>query len=318
MAKNKITTEIKMNVNASIENSNKVIKEIDRILNSFNFGDKFNLQFADAKKDLIDLSKAMSKIAKMDMVPEEDLDNLNRMASATEKIISKVATLYDSFESKGLKQFSKTYLAEMERINQETKKIKQEYFNKTGKDYDKESKKIEVLTNRLNEYQKIKERILSQEYKDELTAAEQAKTTKELEKQIALQQQLLAVKKEVLAKEKTARQTYAKEEGYSSYGKLSSLAEGVQVKKGEERQANLSNEINKLKQVEATIKQIEKTESNAKKQTNLIIKELLKAEVIQDKQISREAALVALQERQKQLLQDLLFHLLEQHGQFLE
>ena len=305
MAKNKITTEIKMNVNASIENSNKVIKEIDRILNSFNFGDKFNLQFADAKKDLVDLSKAMSKIAKMDMVPEEDLDNLNRMASATEKIISKVATLYDSFESKGLKQFSKTYLAEMERINQETKKIKQEYFNKTGKDYDKESKKIEVLTNRLNEYQKIKERILSQEYKDELTAAEQAKTTKELEKQIALQQQLLAVKKEVLVKEKTARQTYAKEEGYSSYGKLSSLAEGVQVKKGEERQANLSNEINKLKQVEATIKQIEKTESNAKKQTNLIIKELLKAEVIQDKQISRQAALVALQERQKQLLQDM-------------
>lgn len=305
MAKNRVTTEIKMNVQASLQNANRVIQDINKIADSFDFGDKINKKFTDAQKDLAQLAKTMERLSLKNVISDEDINSLNKMSSATAKIIGNVAELYDELETKGLQQFSKTYIAEMERISQETKKIKQEYFNKTGKDYDKESKKIELLTNRLKEYQKTKQQILSQEHKDSLAAEEQANITKELEKQIAYQKELLALKKQVLAKEKEVRQSAAKEQGYSSYGRLTSIAEGTQVAKSEEKHTVLTNEINKLNQVEKTIKNIEKTEANAKKQTSLIIKELLKAEVIQDKQISRQQALTALQQRQKQLLRDI-------------
>ena len=112
MAKrNQVTAKLKIATEAQLENSKQFSKQLNNILDNFDFGEKINRQFKDAQEQLKLYNKVLEKNKDKRLISNEDLKNLEKASEGIANIISKTENLYNNLNSQGIQKFSKEYIA---------------------------------------------------------------------------------------------------------------------------------------------------------------------------------------------------------------
>lgn len=294
---NYITKELRLSIEASLKNANSTIGEIKKLMSHYTFDGKSNAKFTEAQKTLEKITKDMQLLQTQSFISDKDLTKLNKMSSTINQTTTSVKDLYKNLQTKGIEQFSKTYIAEMQKIAKQTEQIKQDYFKKTGKNYDKEIAQIDTLTNKIKQYRAEKEKIQSAEYKQSLMQKELEGPTKRLAEEIQMREKLLELQQRAKQKEQEIYSSAAKDYGFNNFSEMekyskllkSELPSSIQL-------TGVQEQMLMLKEIEAKMKVINETaETKEQKEANIL--ELLQQQNIINQDTSYEKALAVLSER---------------------
>lgn len=152
--RNQITADLRIQADAQLKNSSAFIKQLERMTDKFDFGDKMNKQILDAQEQLKGYNKVLEKIKGKSVISDDELKNLVRAGKEIANVITKTEKLYSGMGTAELQKYSKAYIAQIKAQEEAALKIKQDYFNKTGKVYDKEIKNLDKYENKITNLQK--------------------------------------------------------------------------------------------------------------------------------------------------------------------
>lgn len=264
MAKrNQVTADLRISANAQLKNSQSFIKELERITSGFDFGNKINNQLETAKGQLKEYNKVLSKVQNKSVVSDEELKDIVKAGKEIASLVTKTQSLYKNLNSGDLKKYSREYIAETKRIEQEVAKIKQGYTNKTGKNFDKELANYDKLSAKVRALEKEKENLMKNGA-TQIATKEIEQLNQKLEEQ---KNKLLEIKK--IQQSSTNAYTSAvnaesKRRGYNSYNDIKNIKiqneDQIRKQLGNveyKQQANIISEINR------EIKSIEKNKKDS-------------------------------------------------------
>lgn len=152
--RNQITADLRIQADAQLKNSSAFIKQLERMTDKFDFGDKMNKQILDAQEQLKGYNKVLEKIKGKSVISDDELKNLVKAGKEIANVITKTEKLYSGMSTAELQKYSKAYIAQIKAQEEAALKIKQDYFNKTGKVYDKEIKNLDKYENKITDLQK--------------------------------------------------------------------------------------------------------------------------------------------------------------------
>ena len=301
MAKrNQVTTELRISADAQLKNSRSFLTQLDKIIDKFDFGNKINNQLLDAKNQLKNYNKVLEKVRAKSIISDDELKDLVKAGKEIANIVTKTEKLYANMSSSELQKFSKEYIKQVKAQEAAVAKIKNEYTNKTGKNFDKELANYDKVKSKIKELQKEKELLMKSgttsiatKEVEQLNAKleEQKKKLTEIKK---LQQQSSSVYNSTLESE-------SKKRGYNSYSELKNtkVLNETQIRKQlgnaeYKQQANLISTINKQ------VKELE----NSKEDANQLDREAIK--IAKQHHIQNVSSLQTLKEQLKALLANYL------------
>lgn len=172
--RNRVTVDLKIAADAQLKNSRSFINQLDKWVDKFDFGSKIEGQFTRAKKELSDLNKILTKMQGKSFISDDELSNAEKSVKEIAKIINKNEGLFGSFSTKDLQKMSRERIAEEKRVQEQIAKIKQEYSNKTGRNYDQDAKDLDKINAKIAQ--------LGKTIKD-LNNSRQTKINNEIKKQ---------------------------------------------------------------------------------------------------------------------------------------
>lgn len=264
MAKrNQVTADLRISANAQLKNSQSFIKELEKITSGFDFGNKINNQLEIAKGQLKEYNKVLSKVQNKSVVSDEELKDIVKAGKEIASLVTKTQSLYKNLNSGDLKKYSREYIAETKRIEQEVAKIKQDYTNKTGKNFDKELANYDKLSAKVRALEKEKANLMKNGA-TQIATKEIEQLNQKLEEQ---KNKLLEIKK--IQQSSTNAYTSAinaesKKRGYNSYNDIKNIKiqneDQIRKQLGNveyKQQANIISEINR------EIKSIEKNKKDS-------------------------------------------------------
>lgn len=152
--RNQVTADLQINAKAQLTNSANFIKQLEKMTDKFDFGDKINTQILDAQEQLKGLNKVLEKLQSKSVISDEELKNLVKAGKEIANVITKTEKLYSGMSTAELQKYSKAYIAQIKAQEEEALKIKQDFFNKTGKVYDKEVKNLDKYKKEVIDLQK--------------------------------------------------------------------------------------------------------------------------------------------------------------------
>lgn len=264
MAKrNQVTADLRISANAQLKNSQSFIKELERITSGFDFGNKINNQLEIAKGQLKEYNKVLSKVQNKSVVSDEELKDIVKAGKEIASLVTKTQSLYKNLNGGDLKKYSREYIAETKRIEQEIAKIKQDYTNKTGKNFDKEIANYDKLSAKVRALEKEKANLMKNGA-TQIATKEIEQLNQKLEEQ---KNKLLEIKK--IQQSSTNAYTSAvnaesRRRGYNSYNDIKNIKiqneDQIRKQLGNveyKQQANIISEINR------EIKSIEKNKKDS-------------------------------------------------------
>lgn len=264
MAKrNQVTADLRISANAQLKNSQSFIKELEKITSGFDFGNKINNQLEIAKGQLKEYNKVLSKVQNKSVVSDEELKDIVKAGKEIASLVTKTQSLYKNFNGGDLKKYSREYIAETKRIEQEVAKIKQGYTSKTGKNFDKELANYDKLSAKVRALEKEKANLMKNGA-TQIATKEIEQLNQKLEEQ---KNKLLEIKK--IQQSSTNAYTSAvnaesKRRGYNSYNDIKNIKiqneDQIRKQLGNveyKQQANIISEINR------EIKSIEKNKKDS-------------------------------------------------------
>lgn len=294
---NYITKELRLSIDASLKNANSTINEIKKVMSHYTFDNRSNAKFTEAQKTLEKIVKDMQLLQSQSFISDKDLTKLNKMSATISQTTSSINELYKSFQTKGIEQFSRTYIAEMQKIAKQSEQIKQDYFKKTGKNYDKEIAQVDKLSNTLKNYRIEKEKIQSAEHKQSLIQKELEGPTKRLAEEIQMRERLLALQKQAHQQEQEIYSSAAKDYGFKNFAEMESYSKLLKSELPSSLQlSGVQEQMAVLKQIEGQIKIInEGTSTKEEKETRIL--QILKEQQIATDDANYEKALLQLSEK---------------------
>ena len=272
MAKrNQVTADLRISANAQLKNSQSFIKELERITSGFDFGNKINNQLEIAKGQLKEYNKVLSKVQNKSVVSDEELKDIVKAGKEIASLVTKTQSLYKNLNGGDLKKYSREYIAETKRIEQEVAKIKQDYTNKTGKNFDKELANYDKLLAKNKELKKQREQIAKSGV-EELVAKQIEQTTQKLEQQKKKLEEIKALREQSSKTYSNTLNQEAAKRGYKDYNDLNSrkVLNEDQIKK------NIGTNIYKqerqeLAAISKELKNIESIKDNIEAQNKKVI-----------------------------------------------
>lgn len=272
MAKrNQVTTDLRISADAQLKNSRSFMSQLDKIIDKFDFGDRINSQLSNAKIQLRDYNKILEKVQNKSLINEEELKDLTKAGREIANIIIKTEKLYSNLGNDELQKYSKERIASIKEQEAQIAKIKNDYANKTGKNFDKE----------LAGYDKIVDKIkILKKEQDSLTKnGATSIATKEIEK---LNQKLEEQKikfSEIKKLQNNSSSVYSstldkesKKKGYENFNDI----KNVKTQSEEQIRKNLgNNEYKKQSEIISEINAKIKDMSSSKKESNILDKEAI-------------------------------------------
>ncbi|MDY5067214.1 MAG: phage tail tape measure protein, partial [Lactobacillus johnsonii] len=272
MAKrNQVTADLRISANAQLKNSQSFIKELERITSGFDFGNKINNQLEIAKGQLKEYNKVLSKVQNKSVVSDEELKDIVKAGKEIASLVTKTQSLYKNLNGGDLKKYSREYIAETKRIEQTVAKIKQDYADKTGKNFDKELANYDKLLAKNKELKKQREQIAKSGV-EELVTKQIEQTTQKLEQQKKKLEEIKALREQSSKTYSNTLNQEAIKRGYKDYNDLNSrkVLNEDQIKK------NIGTNIYKQERQELTaiskeLKNIESIKDNVEAQNKKAI-----------------------------------------------
>ena len=264
MAKrNQVTADLRISANAQLKNSQSFIKELEKITSGFDFGNKINNQLEIAKGQLKEYNKVLSKVQNKSVVSDEELKDIVKAGKEIASLVTKTQSLYKNLNGGDLKKYSREYIAETKRIEQEVAKIKQDYTNKTGKNFDKELANYDKLLAKNKELKKQREQIAKSGV-EELVIKQIEQTTQKLEQQKKKLEEIKVLREQSSKIYSNTLNQEATKRGYKDYNDLNSrkVLNEDQIKKNigtniykQERQelAAISKELKNIESIKDNV-----------------------------------------------------------------
>lgn len=162
--KSKITSNLKINIDYEIENSQKIRKEIEKILNSGNFSDSINRDLQKKIDTLKKVEKELNKVPdKGSTVSNEQLKNINKYAQLISKTADQSKELANRLSKVGL---TKDALKQIEHFEKNIEDIKKQFEQLSGKSLvDTNQKPIDDYIIKLNKQIAKQEQLTKQQPK---------------------------------------------------------------------------------------------------------------------------------------------------------
>ena len=264
MAKrNQVTADLRISANAQLKNSQSFIKELEKITSGFDFGNKINNQLEIAKGQLKEYNKVLSKVQNKSVVSDEELKDIVKAGKEIASLVTKTQSLYKNLNGGDLKKYSREYIAEAKRIEQTVAKIKQDYADKTGKNFDKELANYDKLLAKNKELKKQREQIAKSGV-EELVTKQIEQTTQKLEQQKKKLEEIKALREQSSKIYSNTLNQEATKRGYKDYNDLNSrkVLNEDQIKKNigtniykQERQelAAISKELKNIESIKDNV-----------------------------------------------------------------
>lgn len=294
MAKrNQVTTELRISADAQLKNSRNFLTQLDKIIDKFDFGNKINNQLLDAKNQLKNYNKVLEKIHSKSIISDDELKDLVKAGKEIANIVTKTEKLYSNMSSSELQKFSKEYIKQVKAQEAAIAKIKNEYTNKTGKNFDKELANYDKVKAKIKELQKERDTLMKSG-----TTSIATKEVEQLNTKLEEQKKKLAEIKKLQQQSSSAYistlENESKKRGYNNYNELKNtkVLSETQIRKQlgnaeYKQQANLISTINRQ------VKELE----NSKKDANQLDKEAIK--IAKQYQIQNVSNLQTLKEQLK-------------------
>ena len=223
--KSKITSNLKINIDYEIENSQKIRKEIEKILGSGNFSDSINRELQKRIETLKKVEKELNKVPeKGGTASNEQIKNINKYAQLITKTAEQSKELASELGKVGL---TKEALKQINQFEKNIEEIKKQFEQLSGKSLiDTNQKPIDDYIIKLNKQIAKQEQLVKQQPKiTKNTVPESDKTEKARQKYenlISTIQQYRKVLKQMQATEDESKKS---ELGIQATGKVSTGSE---------------------------------------------------------------------------------------------
>lgn len=247
--RNQVTADLRISAEAQLKNSQKFIAEIERMTKNFDFGEKMNSQLANAENQLKNYNKVLAKVQNKSIIGDKELKELVKAGQEVASIITKTQALYSSFNQTQWKQFSRQYIEQVKAQEKEIQKIKQDYANKTGNNFDKD---LANLTQYEEKIKTIDKEIKNLNNNNNTKIADTIKQQNDyLQKQFDILKNIKTVELELENNKKSNLSKYSQKTGFSQ----EELQSKVKISR-----STIANDVanQEYKQMVSTITQIEK------------------------------------------------------------
>ena len=223
--KSKITSNLKINIDYEIENSQKIRKEIEKILNSGNFSDSINRDLQKKIDTLKKVEKELNKVPdKGSTVSNEQLKNINKYAQLISKTADQSKELANRLSKVGL---TKDALKQIEHFEKNIEDIKKQFEQLSGKSLvDTNQKPIDDYIIKLNKQIAKQEQLTKQQPKFAKSAVPVSdKTEKARQKYEDLMNTVQQYNKVLKQMQRTQNEGKKSELGIQATGKVSTGTE---------------------------------------------------------------------------------------------
>lgn len=258
MAKrNQVTVNLRIAADAQLKNSQSFIKQLEKVTNQFDFGDKINSQLEKAKSQLKSYNKIFEKVQDKSFISDDELKALVKAGKEVEKIIKNTESIHGDKNLSELQKYSKSYIAEIKKQEAEIAKIKSDYNKQTGKNYDKEIANYDKMVAKNKELYEQRQKIKNDGV-EKIVAQQIENTNKKLDQQKQKLEEIKNLKEKSSQAYKKTLNTEASNRGYDNYDQLKNtkVLNENQIRKNignaiYKQQRQELNEINKeLKNIE--------------------------------------------------------------------
>ena len=270
MAKrNQVTVDLKIAADAQLKGSQNFIRELNNLVDNFDFGTKMNNQIEKAKNQLTDYNKVLAKVQSKSIISDEELKELTKVSKEISTLTTKTENLYKNFNNADWNKYSKKTIA-LERERQEAiAKIKQQYSDETGKNYDKDFANLDKLKEKAQSLQKaIKDLNNSKQNRINNKIQEE---NKYYQSQLDTLNEIKRIQNELNNSRKNVINDYSKQTGFTQQeltSKITTDKKTVQKELSNEKYNDLVNTYNQLQQKKEAI-------LNSGKKEKTIIKNLI-------------------------------------------
>lgn len=218
MARND-SLNIRLNAQANITNIDKIKKELSQVMNNISLDKSVEQNLNRAIERMTKLQKAFDEISKKFVFNDKDMQKISTITEELESNVKQISITMKSINTDGLIKSTTQYKTLMEDINKEALKIKQNFKNLTGSDFDKEIRNIDTLKNNIEELNKAKQELQTNGVSNEYNRLLEVQNQKLQEQETKLKS-LKQLQSEIVAYQNQAAQS----KGYSGYEELQKIA----------------------------------------------------------------------------------------------
>ena len=158
MARND-SLNIRLNAQANITNIDKIKKELSQVMNNISLDKSVEQNLNRTIERMTKLQKAFDEISKKSVFNDKDMQKISTITEELESNVKQISITMKSINTDGLIKSTTQYKTLMEDINKEALKIKQNFKNLTGSEFDKEIRNIDTLKNNIEELNKAKQEL---------------------------------------------------------------------------------------------------------------------------------------------------------------
>lgn len=258
---------IRLNAQANLTNIDGIKKDLEKVMSSISLDKGVEGSFNKIIKRMEVLEKSFENISKKDVFNSKDIETVTKKTQELQSIVKEIDSVMDSISLDTIIKSSEQYKKLMKDINEETKKLKDNFKKSTGLDYDKEIKGIKNLESNIKELKRAKEELQKTGVDTEYRRLLDEQNSK-LDEQRQKLQNLKILQSEIVA----YQNQMAKSKGFDNYESLQKMAtirtnKSDYIKKGlteaEAKEAQrLTAEYTKL---EEQLKRIENYKNQASK-----------------------------------------------------
>lgn len=218
MARND-SLNIRLNAQANITNIDRIKKELSQVMSNINLDKSVEQNLNRAIERMTKLQKAFDEISKKSVFNDKDMQKISTITEELESNVKQISITMKSINTDGLIKSTTQYKTLMEDINKEALKIKQNFKNLTGSDFDKEIRNIDTLKNNIEELNKAKQELQTNGVSNEYNRLLEVQNQKLQEQETKLKS-LKQLQSEIVAYQNQAAQS----KGYSGYEELQKIA----------------------------------------------------------------------------------------------
>ena len=248
---------VRLNAQANLTNIDGIKKDLQKVISSINLDKSVETNLNKIMKRMEGLGKAFENISKKDVFNTKDIDVVSKKTQELQSTIKEISSIMDGISMDTMVKSSEQYKKLMKDINEETKKLKDNFNKSTGLDYDKEIKGIENLKNNIKELKKAKEELQKTGVDTEYRRLLDEQNSK-LDEQRQKLQNLKSLQAEIVA----YQNQMAKSKGFDDYASLQKLAT-TRTNKSDYVQKGLANA--EAKEAEKLTAEYAKLEEQLKK-----------------------------------------------------
>lgn len=258
---------IRLNAQANLTNIDGIKKDLNKMMSNISLNKGVESSFNRIIKRMEVLEKSFENISKKDVFNAKDIETVTKKTQELQSIVKEIDAVMDNIDLSTIIKSSEQYKKLMKDINEETKKLKDNFKKSTGLDYDKEIKGIKNLESNIKELKRAKEELQKTGVDTEYRRLLDEQNSK-LDEQRQKLENLKTLQAEIVA----YQNQMAKSKGFDSYADLQKTAtrrtnKTDYIKKGlAEAEAKETKRLNEeYTKLEQELKKIENYKSQAAK-----------------------------------------------------